>query len=166
MKKVLCVLVLLAAFVSSAFSENITGFMGISFDSSKDVAMEEMKSRNWGAVMEYDDKVLFYNDRGSYFGCRAEKVELYFNNDRLAGGKIWFNADSAAKQDIKMAMNVINQLFEVRLTNSSKTDCSHNWHFESANSNFVEYTDYDSDLFVVQVGKKSGIGGPLAISLK
>ena len=82
MKKSLFILFFLLAAVL-AFTEELTGFMGIEFGTTREKAAKIMEAKGYKLVNESDTHATYLNPAGVYLGFPAQNILLSYSKDNL-----------------------------------------------------------------------------------
>lgn len=113
MKKSLFILFFLLAAVL-AFTEELTGFMGIDFGTTKAEASKIIESKGYSLIKNQDDMSTYLNPTGVCFGLPAQRIILsYSENNLLVSGTFLSDIDESMKDDVFTTFKAFQKTFNL-----------------------------------------------------
>lgn len=86
-KKLISVL-LMAMFMSFAFSEGLNGFWGVNFGESKDAVIKMMENRGWKESKSSNNEITFSMSNAKYAGLPAGDISFTFFNGKFSSAVV------------------------------------------------------------------------------
>lgn len=103
MKKI--IFVLFALLSVSVYAENLTGFWGVEFGSSKDEVEQMMKNRGWTIKNSSASEVTYTMKDAKYAGLNAGDITFTFNEERFSNTTVVISMTKTEKiQDVAEAL--------------------------------------------------------------
>ena len=113
MKKSLFILFFLLAAVL-AFAEELTGFMGIDFGTTREEAAKIIESKGYSLIKNQDDMSTYLNPTGVCFGLPAQRIILsYSENNLLVSGTFLSDIDESMKDDVFTTFKAFQKTFNL-----------------------------------------------------
>lgn len=110
--------ILLAAFlftIGLAFTEELTGFMGIDFGTTREKAAKIMEAKRYKLVNESDTHATYLNPAGVYLGFPARNILLSYSKDNLfSSAAFTVHLDKDLKGDALSVLKFFQKTFNLQ----------------------------------------------------
>lgn len=150
-KKIFFAIFLLAAVL--AFAEELTGFMGIDFGTTREEAAKIMEAKGYKLVDESDTHTRYLNPAGVYLGFPARNILLSYSKDNLFYSVAFeVRLDKDLNGNALAALNVFQKTFNLQQQRVEKLDLIHTTFYYIApnNNRFIMGVSPDRVSFAFQ----------------